>query len=121
MKTLREIPKVKQADTDLTRRWFSCGTMDLYVWQSKSGETRAFEICYDKAHDEHAFRWSREAGVTHHRIDDGETTPFEAKTPIAVPDGAFNPNEIALKFEAVGASLEPALYRLVLRMLLNPA
>ncbi len=121
MKSLREITKVKQSDVGLNRRWFTCAHMDVYVWQTDAGDIEAFEICYDKAQDEHAFRWSREFGIAHHRIDSGEATPFESNTPIAVPNGTFNRVEIGLKFQTVGASLEPALYRLILRTLLNPA
>jgi hypothetical protein len=111
---LREIRAVRQHAEEPRRRWFACDSTDLFVWQDADGRPLAFELCYDKPHDEHALRFRREAGFVHTRIDDGEASPLKNATPITVPDGQFDLTEIALKFELVAARIDPAVYRFVL-------
>ena len=113
---LREIRQVRQHAQGPPRRWFSSPELDLFVW-FEDGAVVAFEVCYDKLCDEHSLHWRPASGFTHTRIDDGEATPFRNDTPIAVPDGVFDVTHIALRFEAVAASVEPALYRFILARL----
>lgn len=107
-------------DGDLSRRWFTSGDGDLYVWVDQGGAIQAFELCYRKGRDEHALRWRAGAGLDHVRVDDGEPGPRVNATPIAVADGEFDPVAVALAFEALGARLPPPLFRLVLSTLLRP-
>ena len=111
-----EVPRTTQHEGEPPRRWFTCRSADLYVW----GEDRcidSFEFCYDKPRDEHSLRWSEVGGFQHMRIDDGESTPLANETPIAVPDGRFDLTDIAFRFEAVGAGIDPTVYRFVLKAL----
>jgi hypothetical protein len=111
---LREIPGVRQHAGEPRRRWFSCASTDLYVWEDEQGCFVSFELCYDKPHDEHALRCHLAIGFDHSRIDDGEKSPGKNHTPIIVPDGRFDLMEIALKFEAAAAGIDSQVYRFVL-------
>lgn len=117
MRRLREIAHVKQTQGALRRRWWTCEHMDLYVWLDDKARVASFELCYDKPFDEHSLRWDTEFGCRHARIDAGETTAFDHQTPIAVPDGHYRLEDIALRFESAGADVEPRVYRTVLSVL----
>ncbi len=112
--SLREIDSNGRAAQSGRRRWFSAPSADLYVWQDGEGRITAFEFCYDKPFDEHALRWETGCGLRHLRIDDGEQAPHVNATPIAVPDGRFDPADIALRFEALAGGIDPRIYRFVL-------
>ena len=113
---LREILPTRQSE-ESQLRWFNSPVADLYVWEHKAGGIQAFEFCYNKPQDEHALRWADGQGLWHTGIDDGEASPWRNETPIAVADGAFDPESIALEFERVGAMVPPAIYRFVLSIL----
>lgn len=114
---LREVRGARQHAGDPPRRWFSCADADLYLW-FEEGECIAFEFCYGKSVAERSFRWHRDGGRAHARIDNGEGSPLANRTPIAVEveaaTEAFDALSVALEFERVAAELEPRLYRLIL-------
>ncbi|MEM7404020.1 MAG: hypothetical protein AAF458_01950 [Pseudomonadota bacterium] len=110
---LREIPKVKQSAGSPLRRWWTSDSMDLYVWQGIGRELTGFEICYGKPHDEHSLRWSPDEGFRHHRIDDGEETAFDHRTPIAVPDGDYTLDDIAVLFEHCATEIDSDIFVMV--------
>ncbi|MCP5152118.1 MAG: hypothetical protein H6982_15285 [Chromatiales bacterium] len=110
---LREIAHVRQDSATSHRRWFTCATADLFVWADATG-IQAFELCYGKPRAERALRWTADTGLASYRIDAGERGPLRNDTPIASPDDGVCPTVAALAFEAVGAELDPALYRFVL-------
>ena len=113
---LREVPRVRQRGGEGRRRWFTCPSTDLFVWE-QGGHVVRVELCYGKPHDEHTLSWDAEWGVAHMRIDDGEAHPSKNRTPIAVPDGLFDASAVALEFERVGAGVDPRVYRQVLGLL----
>lgn len=114
---LRRIPRVLQhGDSGRVRRWYTCPSADLYVFEQ--GDTLdAFEFCYGKPRHEHSLRWSAEHGFSHSGIDDGEGTPFQSKTPIASTGSAYDLTALALLFERLAVSIEPRTYRTVLRIM----
>ena len=117
MDRLREIPRVRQdGPAEVRRRWFNAETADLYLWESADG-LRGFEFCYGKPNHEHALIWSATEGLRHARIDDGEAHAFEHCSPIAVADGAYDADTVALELERLGANLEPPTFRAVLRLI----
>ena len=118
---LREIVAARQHAGDPgRRRWFTCASADLYVWEDGPDRTlMRFEFCYHKARAERVLAWDRTQGLHHAAIDDGERLPFDTSTPIAVPDGLFDAALIALEFERLAASLEPRVFRFVLARLLQ--
>lgn len=110
---LREIRGVRQ-DTDAPlRRWFTCATADLYLWQDEQG-IAAFEFCWGKPSDERLLRWSRDGTTLHARVDDGEDDPASNRSPVL--DGAvtYDAEAASLAFELVGADVETCVYRLLL-------
>ncbi len=118
MTRLREVQGVRQGPGETTKRWYSCPESDLFVWLT-GGEVQAFELCYDKPHDEHTVSWRRGGGLRHARVDDGEDDPRHNRTPIEVADGVLDPGAVALIFERLGVEVEPRIYRHVLRALLG--
>jgi hypothetical protein len=111
---LREIPRVRQHDGESRRRWFTCDSTDLYVWEDKTGVLLSFELCYDKPHAEQVLRYRSGAGFDHSRIDDGESSPLKNQTPIIMPSGQVDLMQIALKFEPVAVGIDSQVYRFVL-------
>ena len=55
---LREISAVRQDSAETRRRWFQDEFFDLFVWQSRSGEFVAFQLCYDIKSNERAISWA---------------------------------------------------------------
>ena len=115
---LREIPRVRQPEGSvLRRRWFASPTVDLFVWEGESGVER-FELSYDNPRNEHAWHWTREAGLSHWRIDDGEGHPLANNTPIAVRDREDpRPDVAALAFEAIAGDIDVRTYRAIMKAL----
>ena len=113
---LREIRETRQDPGAPRRRWFTCASADLFVWQDEQG-VAAFEFCWSKPAAEQVLRWSRGEGTRHARIDDGESRALQNRSPVFAADGDYDAEAAALAFEAVAAGLESRLYRLVLERL----
>ena len=81
---LREIGGARTDTHGRHRRWFQDDYFDLYIWQDAAGDPVAFQLCYDRRHDEGAISWSPAAGYSHARVDDGRIAPGIASTPILI-------------------------------------
>jgi hypothetical protein len=115
---LREIKKTRRAREEMPRRWFADESMDLIVWLDRHGGVAGFQLCYDKPAAEHALSWWEGRGYAHNRVDDGEGRPGSYKgTPILVADGAFDIRDIAEKFRAAAAEIDPRIAEFVYRKL----
>lgn len=121
MERLREIRRARQeAGGAKRRRWYTCASADLYVWESASESAlEAFEFCYAKPRAERSLTWSADQGFRHFRIDDGEPSPLVNSTPVAVASEAVDWNGVALTLERVGANVEPRIYSHILKMILK--
>ena len=129
MERLREIRRARQeAGGAKHRRWYTCASADLYVWESASESAsesalesalEAFEFCYAKPRAERSLTWSADQGFRHFRIDDGEPSPLVNSTPVAVASEAVDWAAVALTLERFGANIEPRLYRQILKMILK--
>jgi hypothetical protein len=113
---LEELGSVSQRDGEARRRWFTDAYFDLIVWYEDDALERVlgFQLCYDKAHDEHALTWKRAGGFTHHRIDDGQPDAVTHMAPILVPDGVVPALELRRRFTEACRDIDPAIARLVL-------
>lgn len=116
---LREHTNVSQREGEARRRWFADTYFDLIVWYEPDDpeQVLGFQLCYDKAQDEHALTWKRHSGFSHHAIDDGQPDAVTNMTPILVPDGVVPVNDVRRRFEAVCGSIDPEISRLVLARL----
>ena len=86
-----------------------CGIayFDLIVWLGDATTIIGFQLCYDIDSGHHALTWHQNSGYAHNRIDDGENRPGKMKaSPILLPDGVFEYERIAKKFEAESQELE---------------
>ena len=111
---LREVTGLHQREGERFRRWFTSPTADLFVWY-EAGEPSSFEFCYDKPRRERSVRWSEEEGLRFYRIDDGEGSPVQNRTPIAIPDTSASREGAAQQFEMLGRRVEARLLRFVLK------
>jgi hypothetical protein len=122
---LRESENVRQHEDEARRRWFVDAYFDLIVWyepeeqdgQEESDRILGFQLCYDKAHDEHALTWRRVGGFTHHAIDDGQSDPMANRSPILMPDGVVPVDDLRRRFSEACGDMDPIIARLVLQRL----
>lgn len=115
---LQELENTSQIPGEGLRRWFSDSSMDLIIWEDENGNVRKFQLCYGKGVDEHAFTWRNSNSYTHNRVDDGEDVNMGHKnSPILVPDGKFNPAELAQKFFANSHEIDSKISEFVRREL----
>ena len=111
----RELQRVAQVPGEPRRRWFEDDGLDLVVWFSPDGTIVGVQLAYEKGTNrERALTWFTGQGFSHMRVDDGENQPGKYKmTPILVPDGAFDADELLSVFESASRSLEPAIRQAV--------
>ena len=115
---LTEIAAARQDDPDRRRRWFQDDYFDLFIWQDRSGETVAFQLCYDRSGKEGALSWSRDKGYSHNRVDSGEDKPRLAKmSPLMVAGGVFPLYTVAPRFEQAALAIDAAIGDFVLARL----
>lgn len=103
---LSEIKDVRQIKDEGFRRWFTDSYFDLILWYEEQNEISGFQLCYDKNGNERALTWRKDQGFSHEKIDDGDVVPGPKRTPILVPDGKFEKNEIAEKFESESRNID---------------
>jgi hypothetical protein len=111
---LSEVTNLTQYDAGTHRRWFHDEFFDLYVWENFAGEVQGFQLCYAKADQQRALRWSQARGYNHEGVDSPEDKPGRAMSAIFIADGVFDPDHIAEKFEIESASLPPGVRDFVL-------
>jgi hypothetical protein len=96
---LTESADVRQLKGEPRRRWFQSDTEDLIVWYAPDGSILGFQLCYDRKGAERALTWMEGKGYSHLKVDDGESVGLAHKrTPILVPDGAFDATALLNRF-----------------------
>ena len=103
---LREIRPVKQHKNEFFRRWFEDDFFDLIVWYDERRKFSGFQLCYQKARDEHALTWLEGKGYDHHRIDSGERSVWETKSPVLAAALGFPREQIIENFIERSSGLE---------------
>jgi hypothetical protein len=112
---LREYQNARQVEGEPRRRWFGDRFFELIVWESEPGQLLGFQLCNAKGNDEHAVAWKAATGLTHHRVDDGESSAdYRKKTPILVPDGELAHRRAAAMFKDASAGIDPGVADLLL-------
>jgi hypothetical protein len=111
---LNEVTNLTQHDAGTHRRWFHDEFFDLYVWENYAGEVQGFQLCYAKADQQRALRWSLERGYNHEGVDSPEDKPGRAMSAIFIADGLFDPDGIGAKFEHESKPLPPRVRSFVL-------
>jgi hypothetical protein len=107
MADLTEIPDVRQIPGEPRRRWFTADTLDLIVWCDDTGAPTGFQLAYDKPRSEHALTWTREGGLAHTAVDDGDAGALAPKaTPVLVPDGHFDLDRVRRLFAAAARGVD---------------
>lgn len=116
---LREIRNTQQVPGESCRRWFNDQNLDLVVWTRGDGHIDAFQLAYGKPDSEHALSWSEQGGIRHQKVDDGEGEPGRhKKTPLLVPDGAFDPTALAGLFREHATRIDEDIAGFVFRKLM---
>lgn len=111
---LREITRIQQHDPNRRRRWFQDGYFDLFLWQTASGAIDSLQLCYDIQRKERALLWSQVQGFFHDGVDTGEDSPLADRTPVFVPDGAFQWSDVRTRFREASADLPAEVREFVL-------
>ncbi len=98
----REQENVSQHEGEPRRRWFNSEAMDLIVWVDEENAPTGFQLSYEASSTEKKIlTWLSGSGYTHEGLDEGEDRPFRYKmTPIAVPDGVLDQDEVLERFLA---------------------
>lgn len=109
---LKEAP-AKQVEGEPRRRWFTDEYFDLIVWYAEDGSLHGFQLCYDRAHSEHALTWTRTAGWSHNRVDPGEENALKNLTPVLLADGEFPAGEVIRRFEESCSEIDEEIRDLV--------
>lgn len=117
---LREISAFQVAG-EPPRRWFWDPDFDLIVWLGQAQEVLGFQLCYDKAREEHAVSWQPGSGLMHCRVDDGEARPGRHKaSPVLHPESeGFDAPRVAREFLARSRRIESFIAGFVHRKLLE--
>ncbi|MBI3935417.1 MAG: hypothetical protein HY323_00430 [Betaproteobacteria bacterium] len=114
---LSEIPRVRQDNPRLRRRWFHDEYFDLFVWQAAHGRIAGFQLCYDVGGDERVLSWSEAEGFTLDTVDSGEESPRRNMSPILVADDRPPARSVIPNFVAHSARVELVIRGFVLRKL----
>ena len=99
------------------RRWFGDDYFDLIVWYDEDGRMTGFRLCYEIHANERALSWMERTGLTHHRIDSGDSSPQMNMAPILLPDDIVPYEEIARQFNDRAGNIEQDIFNLVIRKL----
>src|SRR5262245_51959944 len=111
---MREFPGIRQSRGEPWRRWFQSDDEELTVWYEPDGSFRGFQLCYDRQGYERALTWLKAKGYARLRVDHGESEPLTVKrTPVVLPDGAFDAAEVLERFRAAAGGLPDEIARLV--------
>jgi len=119
---LKEIPQeyVRQIKGEPKRRWFDDDNFDLVIWEDNDGKIIAFQLFYDKVHNQRVLAWKVKSGFLHERVDDGERRPGKYKaTPILTADGLFDYKRIAAQFKKEILEIEEKVAAFVHKKLLE--
>jgi hypothetical protein len=110
-----EMQHVRQDSPDLRRRWYFDDNFDLIVWYRQDESLFGFQLCYDKAiNDEKALTWFATRGLSHHKVDTGEESPWVNRTPMLTSsDGRSGMARLLSRFGSSSAGLPPELKSLV--------
>lgn len=111
---LSEVTNLTQHDAGNHRRWFHDDFFDLYVWENFAGQVQGFQLCYAKADQQRALRFSLDRGYNHEGVDSPEDKPGRAMSAIFVADGLFDRDGIGAKFAHESEPLPPAVRNFVL-------
>src|ERR1700761_4117116 len=110
---LSELRNVRQVPGDRRRRWFSDEKLEVVVWYEPDGTIFGFQLCYDLRDTPRALTWTREAGFSHCRVDDGEESVFSNRTPMLRSGGVYDAVLVRTEFLAAAESMPEAERRFV--------
>lgn len=105
---LREITPVKQDAGEYFRRLFSDEFFDLFVWYD-AGQIIGFQLCYDKQQRECALTYLEDKGYSHARVDSGEDSVYDMRSPVLTKQGGFPSDRVGQQFIARSEELEPSI------------
>ena len=113
---LKKVP-IKRVENDRPRRWMTDDYFDLYVWYQGDGSIYGFQLCYDKERDQRALTWTVEGRFQHDRVDSGEQTVYDNRSPVLTKGCPFFREGVRKEFIARSAEIEPEISKLVLSVI----
>lgn len=110
---LKEIPNIRQNPGEPLRRWFSGLGVDLLVWYEHR-DVIGFQLCYRSGPEEHALTWFADRGLSHSRVDDGESVPGRYKmAPLLVRNGLVDTQRVLRLFQRESSRLSVDIVAIV--------
>ena len=91
------------------RRWFGDEFFELILWLDSDGTIRGFQLVYNRLQAKRALTWKRDAGYSHDRVDDGESTPTADLTPILIGNEEFHRDEVLPCLVDAATDLDPSI------------
>jgi hypothetical protein len=116
---LYEIEKVDQKLDEYHCRWFADYYFDLFVWYNSDKTIHGFQLCYDKNFNECALSWWQKGGFSHMKVDSGDRAGRTAMSPILIPIGISEQQEIINKFQNHAKNLDQSLVDFIVNKLLT--
>ncbi len=116
---LKEIRNARENLND-SRRIFADDYFDLYVWIESDDSISGFQLCYGESNNRKVLTWKNSKGFSHNSIDSGESNFGKSKSsPILMPDGHFNKDDTAERFEKESLTIDRKIRDFVLEKLTN--
>ena len=116
---LREIISGRKKTNGQIRLWYVDDKLDLFVFLNENNVLMQFQLCYNKQDNEHVISWSNKFGYAHNRIDTGRNTPGRAGSPLFVPNGSCDIDEVKTNFLNSSLNLDITLFEQVYRKLVG--
>ncbi|CAN5407062.1 hypothetical protein BH23VER1_BH23VER1_21770 [soil metagenome] len=113
---LKKLP-TRQNDGEARRQWMADDFFDLYVWYHPDGTIVGFQLCYDKMGNERALTWIRAGVFRHDRIDPGDSSPLDSRSPVIVEGCPLEAEPVRSEFIKRSLELEPQIRSLILEKL----
>ena len=104
---LREIHPISQNDHPLTRRWYQCEQMDLFIWFDPAGAIRMFQLSYTLSNTEQCFSWEAGRHARHDAVDDGAGDhTHHPKAPTLTSCALVDHDRLLAQFRRYAAALD---------------
>ena len=117
----REVKSINQEEYTYTRRWFTCDTSNLFVWQDANNNIAKFQLTCASVENENIFIWNLNKGIEYSGISNNcNKVGIKKGSPILEEynDCKFTDFEMALLNNA--RTLNSSIMNFVLEKLARP-
>lgn len=109
---LKEV-KATERPEEPNRRWFVDEFFELIVWLDEVSDVTSFQLCYDRGRRERALTWTKEKGLRHAFVDDGERSALRNQAPLYRAGGEFDKKDVLRRFQRASRLLPKTITEFV--------